>query len=138
MILADVSNIKQQDKAGSLLSESVALLLEKEEAIDELTRVIEVKSGVISEQKKRILILEEVLRLSKIKRFGSSSEQSHQSSLFDEAENEADSSEELDQEADEAPEGDKQTSSTGTKKKPGRKPFSDKLGRWKEIIIQTK
>ncbi|WP_428353705.1 hypothetical protein [Methyloprofundus sp.] len=114
MILADISNIKQQDKAGSLLSESVALLLGKEEAIDELTRVIEVKSGVISEQKKRILILEEVLRLSKIKRFGSSSEQSHQSSLFDEAENEADSSEELDQEADEAPEGDKQTSSTGT------------------------
>ncbi len=53
MILADISNIKQQDKADSLLSNSVALLLEKEEAIDELTRVIELKSGVISEQKKR-------------------------------------------------------------------------------------
>ena len=102
MILADISNIKQQDKAGSLLSESVALLLEKEQAIDELTRVIELKSGVISEQKKRILILGEVLRLSTIKRFAPSSEQSHQSSLFDEAENEINSSEALDQEADAA------------------------------------
>lgn len=104
MILADISNIKQQDKAGagSLLSESVALLLEKEQAIDELTRVIELKSGVISEQKKRILILEKVLRLSTIKRFAPSSEQSHQSSLFDEAENEINSSEALDQEADAA------------------------------------
>ncbi|WP_428356794.1 hypothetical protein [Methyloprofundus sp.] len=66
MILADISNIKQQDKAGSLLSESVALLLEKKQAIDELTRVIEVKSGVISEQKKRILILEEVSTYAKL------------------------------------------------------------------------
>jgi len=135
MILADISNIKQQDKAGSLLSESVALLLEKEEAIDELTRVIELKSGVISEQKKRILILEEALRLSKIKRFAPSSEQSHQSSLFDEAENEADSSEELDQEAEDSLKSDKQTSSAGTKKKPGRKPFSDKLPR-EQIFIR--
>lgn len=137
MILADIPNIKQQDKAGSVLSESVALLLEKEAAIDELTRVIDAKSGVISEQKKRILILEEALRLSKIKRFTSSSEQSHQSSLFDEAENEADSSEELDLEADEAPEDDKQTGSSGTKKKTGRKPFSDKLPREQIFIHLT-
>ena len=135
MILADISNIKQQDKASSLLSESVALLLEKEEAIDELTRVIELKSGVISEQQKRILILEETLRLSKIKRFAPSSEQSHQSSLFDEAENEADSDKELDLEADAASEDEQQTSSSSTKKKPGRKPFSDKLPR-KQIFIR--
>ena len=135
MILADISNIKQQDKADPSLSESVALLLEKEEAIDKLTRVIELKSGVISEQKKRILILEEALRLSKIKRFAPSSEQSHQTSLFDEAENEADSSEELDQETGEAPEDEKQTRFTGTKKKPGRKPFSDKLPR-EQIFIR--
>ena len=135
MILADISNIKQQDKASSLLSESVALLLEKEEAIDELTRVIELKSGVISEQQKRILILEETLRLSKIKRFAPSSEQSHQSSLFDEAENEADSDKELDLEADAASEDEQQPSSSSTKKKPGRKPFSDKLPR-KQIFIR--
>ena len=133
MILADISNIKQQDKASSLLPESVALLFEKDQTIDELTRAIELKSGVISEQKKRILLLEEALRLSKIKRFTSSSEQSHQSSLFDEAENEADSSEE----ADEAPEDEKQTSSASTKKKPGRKPFSDKLPREQIFIHLT-
>ena len=65
MISADISNAKQQDKAGSVLSDSIALLLEKEQAIDELKRAVELKSGVISEQKKHILILEEALRLSK-------------------------------------------------------------------------
>ena len=86
MILADNSNKKQQDKADCLLVDSTDLLVE----IDELSRVIESKSEVISQQKKRIDILEEALRLSKIKRFAPSSEQSQQTSLFDEAENEAD------------------------------------------------
>ena len=135
MILAHVSNEKQQDKAKSVLSNSIALLLEKEQAIDDLTRVVELKSGVISEQKKRILILEEALRLSKIKRFAPSSEQSHQTSLFDEAENEADSDGESDPDANEVPEGQQQTSPTGTQKKPGRKPFSDKLPR-EQIFIR--
>jgi len=133
MISTDISNKKQQDKACSLVPDSLALLLEKDQAIGELTRVVEIKSGVISEQKKRILILEEALRLSKIKRFAPSSEQSHQTSLFDEAENEADSVEEL----DEAPEDDKQTGSADTKKKPGRKPFSDKLPREQVFIRLT-
>ena len=129
MILADIPNIKQQDKAGFPLSDKVGLLFEKDQAIDELTRIVELKSGVISSQKKRILILEEALRLSKIKRFAPSSEQCHQHSLFDEAETESSETDECIEEDvsdDVAP--------TENKKKPGRKPFSDKLPR-EQIFI---
>lgn len=139
MILANNSNIKQQDKADCLLTNSAHLLFEKEQAIEELTRVVESKSGVISAQKKHIAILEEALRLSKIKRFAPSSEQSQQSSLFDEAENEMDcdqdddTSLELNTEVDE-PSDDQPVTPTEAKKKPGRKPFSDKLPR-KQVYI---
>jgi transposase len=59
--------------------------------VDMLTKkdqVIEKKSSVIEEQKKRIEILEEYLRLERARRFGASSEQNpHQEALlFDEAE----------------------------------------------------
>jgi uncharacterized coiled-coil protein SlyX len=91
MDLANISTIKQQDKERFSLSESTALLLEKDQAIDELNRVVDSKSEVISKQKKHIAVLEEMIRLSKIKRFAPSSEQSQQTSLFDEAENEANS-----------------------------------------------
>ena len=119
MILADNSNVKQQDKAPALLTGSVDLLVE----INELTRVVESKAEVISKQKKHIAILEEALRLSKIKRFAPSSEQSQQTSLFDEAENEADSDgneeleldHELDVETDEFSEDDKPATSTEAK-----------------------
>ncbi len=71
-----------------LLAEQSAILLEKDQ-------IIVKKKGVISIQKKRIAILEEALRLSKIKRFAPTSEKSEQGSLFDEAEVEvAQSSEE--------------------------------------------
>ncbi|RLA16582.1 MAG: hypothetical protein DRQ62_15995, partial [Gammaproteobacteria bacterium] len=132
MILADNSKTKQQDKADLPVSGKVNLLLEKEQAIDELTRIVELKSGVISSQKKRILLLEEALRLSKIKRFAPSSEQSHQYSLFDEAEvesSEADDSSEEEDSDDVTP--------TKKKKKPGRKPFSDKLPREQVFIHLT-
>ena len=136
MILADNSNIKQQDKATALLTDSAGLLVE----IDQLTRVVESKSEVISTQKKHIAILEEALRLSKIKRFAPSSEQSQQASLFDEAENEASSDDneasELEPEAgtNDLLETDKLATSTEAKKKPGRKPFSDKLPR-KQVYL---
>jgi transposase len=132
MILADNSNTKQQDNAGYPSSDSAELLVE----INELTRVVESKSEVISQQNKRIAILEEALRLSKIKRFAPSSEQSQQTSLFDEAENETDfdHNEELELEADELSEDDQPATSTEAKKKPGRKPFSDKLPREKVYI----
>ena len=135
MNLASISIEKQQDKEPFSLSESTALLLEKEQAIDELNRVVDSKSEVISKQKKHIAILEEALRLSKIKRFAPSSEQSQQMSLFDEAENEvdSDSDEALDQtlvcDEEESIEDEQPASSTEKKKKPGRKPFSDKLPR---------
>jgi transposase len=59
--------------------------------VDMLTKkdqVIEKKSSVIEEKKKRIDILEEYLRLERARRFGSSSEQSprQEALLFDEAE----------------------------------------------------
>jgi len=139
MILADNSNIKQRDKAGYLSSDNAELLVE----INELTRVVESKAEVISKQKKRIDILEEALRLSKIKRFTPSSEQSQQSSLFDEAENEADSDhpdksdleEDNDTDADDDTLSEEDQSVTpDTNKKPGRKPFSDKLPREQVFI----
>jgi len=86
MILRNSSLKKQADKPENSVSEQLALLLEKDQIIDNQASIIECKSGVISEQKKRILILEEALRLSKVKRFSPSSEQSTQTSLFDEAE----------------------------------------------------
>ena len=120
----------QQDKVDYLLSEQIALLLEKDQLIGEQAVVIERKSEVISAQKQRILILEEALRLSKIKRFAPSSEQCHQYSLFDEAEVEAETDNDIAQfdteEADEPAE---------KKKKTGRKPFSDKLPR-EQIFIK--
>ena len=149
MILADNSNKKQQDKVDFLSLDSADLLSEKQQAIEELTRVVESKSEVITAQKKRIHILEEALRLSKIKRFAPSSEQSQQTSLFDEAENEAnsDNHEESDVEqdddggvdgaTDELCEDDQSTIPTEAKKKPGRKPFSDKLPREQIYIYLT-
>ncbi|NOQ77290.1 MAG: IS66 family transposase [Methylococcaceae bacterium] len=142
MILDDNSNIKQPDKAGFLSLDSADLLSEKEQAIEALTRVVESKSEVISAQKKRIDILEEALRLSKIKRFAPSSEQSQQTSLFDEAENEVDSQSdqteeselELEDDLDASTDEGSEDEQTKAKKKPGRKPFSDKLPR-KQIYI---
>ena len=136
MILADNSNAKQQDKAVYLLPDNADLLVE----IDQLTRVVESKSVVISSQKKRIDILEEALRLSKIKRFAPSSEQSQQTSLFDEAENEAselEQDDEVEESPDECCEDDQATTATKLKKKPGRKPFSDKLPREQVYIYLT-
>ena len=64
-----IPNTNQQDKADLLIAEPMALLLEKEQLIGEQKVIIERKSEVISEQQKRIALLEEAVRLSKIKRF---------------------------------------------------------------------
>ena len=108
-----IFDLNQPADAAILLAEQAALLAEKEQ-------VIEHKSDVISEQKKRIAILEEALRLSKVKRFGPTSEQSSQGNLFNEAEVDVEPSHHV--EEDDVP-------PTPAKKKPGRKPFSDKLPR---------
>jgi len=131
MDLAGKLTIKQQGTDVNLPADSADLLVE----IDELTRVVKSNSEVISKQKKHIAILEEALRLSKIKRFAPSSEQSQQISLFDEAESEAnsDGDEALDPalvcDDEETIEDEQSASSTEKKNKPGRKPFSDKIPR---------
>jgi transposase len=139
MILADFPSVNQDDKPTSLLDEQVALVLEQALRIDELTQLVDRKSDVISAQKNRIHALEELLRLSKIKRFAPSSEQSQQAYLFDEAEVEAEialetaaaSAEEealaeaLEPAASEPPK---------VRQKPGRKPFSSALPR-EQIFI---
>jgi len=135
MILAKSSLKKQANKADHSVSEQWALLLEKDQIIDDQATIIERKSDVISEQKKRIQILEEALRLTKVKRFSPSSEQSTQTSLFDEAEAEAtidfDQANAADDEAGEiiVEEASRETSPTETKKKTGRKPFASDLPR---------
>jgi hypothetical protein len=67
----------------------LAELLEKAQRVDELTQTVELNSEVIASLKQRIQILEEALRLSKVKRFAPSSEHSGQMTLFDDAEVEA-------------------------------------------------
>jgi transposase len=121
-------NTKQQDEAAFLLAEQIVLSLEKDRSIEELKLIIEGKSEVISEQQKRIRILEEALRLSRIKRFASSTEQSQQDSLFDEPE--ADTGEDETSETNE-------DVTTNRKKKSGRKPFSDKLPREQIFVYLT-
>jgi len=139
MSLADFPHTKQDEKPASWLPEQIALLLERDHRIDALTQIVDRKSEVISEQKKRIRVLEEALRLSKVKRFAPSSEQSTQVSLFDEAEVEAETdlatevasaeeetlAEALESDASEPPK---------TRQKPGRKPFSSTLPR-EQIFI---
>ena len=83
--------------------------------------IIEKKSDVITQQKRRIEILEEYLRLANSKRFGSSSEQTppEQGNLF----NEAEAVSEPEQEELDLP------TPTETKAKTGRKPFAKNLPR---------
>jgi len=97
------------------MTQMQALLAEKED-------VIEQKSEVIAEQKKRIALLESYLQLANQKRFGASSEQTppDQGTLFNEVEVTAE------------PEQDELTledTEVSPKAKTGRKPFNDKLPR---------
>ncbi|HHJ18828.1 MAG TPA: IS66 family transposase, partial [Gammaproteobacteria bacterium] len=100
---------------------SVSGRFSMEELLGELSEkegIIEQKSLVISEQKKRIALLEECLRLEKIRRYGASSEKNPgQGELFNEAEQLAD-------QAEAEPEQ-KQTK----RKKTGRKGLSEKIPR---------
>ena len=96
--------------------------LSLEKLIGELTLkddLIEKKSHVISEQKKRIALLEEYLRLEKCRHYGASSEKSSdQEELFNEAE-------QLVGEAEQA-----ETEKPAKKHAGGRKGLSDKLPRF--------
>lgn len=67
--------------------QAVALLLEKDRLIERQTDIIDKKSDVIAEQKKRIALLEEYLRLERARLYGRRSESHNgQGELFDEAE----------------------------------------------------
>ena len=138
MDLPNFPSQNQDDKPPSFVPEAIAALLEKAQRVDELTHTVELKSEVISTLKQRIQVLEEALRLSKVKRFAPSSEQSQQTSLFDEAELEAtvdfdSAGDELSPSEDGVPEDETRTQGTD-KKKPGRKPFSSNLPR-EQIFI---
>ncbi len=147
MILPNFPPSDPDDSAATLAPELLAELLEKAQRVDELTQTVELNSEVITSLKQRIQVLEEALRLSRIKRFAPSSEQSGQTSLFDEAE--AESTIALEATADEAaldsdaPTDDDLDTDTAEfdvieptkpKQKPGRKPFASNLPR-EQIFI---
>ena len=103
------------------------LLVEQAHVIAGQADVIEQKSVVIAEQKQRIALLEEYLRLDKQRRFGASSEKNtQQSELFNEAELAA-----CEPPADEADPGDESdpTPEPVRTTPPGRKPLSKRLPR---------
>lgn len=131
MILPNFPALEPNDYSAFLLPEMIAELLEKAQRVDALTQTVELKSEVIASLKQRIALLEEALRLSKIKRFAPSSEQSGQLSLFDDAEVEATVKfEAVDEvEAIEAGLASKTSEPNQPKQKPGRKPFAANLPR---------
>ena len=131
MILPNFPALEPNDHSAFLLPEMIAELLEKAQRVDALTQTVELKSEVIASLKQRIELLEEALRLSKIKRFAPSSEQSGQMSLFDDAEVEATVEfEAVDEvEAIEAGVASETSEPSQPKQKPGRKPFAANLPR---------
>ncbi len=139
MILPINSPANQDDTSAATLPEDIAVLFEKAQRVDELTQTVELKSEVISSLKQRIQVLEEALRLSKVKRFAPSSEQSQQLTIFDEAEVEATLDfESATNEINAADDDDiLETGSSEPahqKQKTGRKPFADSLPR-EQIFI---
>jgi len=138
MILKNFPALEHDEDSAFLSPELIADLLEKTQRIDVLTQTVELKSDVIVSLKKRIQILEEALRLAKIKRFAPSSEQTGQASLFDDAEVEATINFETatdetvdDEECDEV----ETPEASQPKLKTGRKPFAKHLPR-EQIFIR--
>ncbi|PKG94517.1 transposase, partial [Paraglaciecola sp. MB-3u-78] len=78
------SDTDTMSRLQAMLSEKDGVIGEKETLIAEQSDIIEKKSDVIDSLKKRVELLEEYLRLSNSKRFGSSSEQTppEQGNLF--------------------------------------------------------
>ena len=128
MILPNFPALEPNDHSAFLLPEMIAELLEKAQRVDALTQTVELKSEVIASLKQRIELLEEALRLSKIKRFAPSSEQSGQMSLFDDAEVGATVEFEA-VDAIEAGVASETSEPSQPKQKPGRKPFAANLPR---------
>jgi transposase len=117
--------IHSPEMADSLASSSIDVtnIHDLFALLEQQNQVIEKKSSVIDEQKKRIAILEEYLRLERAKRFGPSSEKNlNQGELFNEAEDACgpESEEESAPQIDDIP---------ATKKSGGRKGLSPSIPR---------
>lgn len=120
MKLPPQANKNETVDSVDIMSQMQSLLSEKDGVIQEKDDIIDKKSDVIAQQKHRIEILEEYLRLANSKRFAPSSEQTpEQGNLFNEAENAA----EPEQEELTLPE------TNENKGKTGRKPFAKNLPR---------
>ena len=119
MKLPPQSTETQDKTSDDIMTRMQVLLSEKDD-------IIAKKSDVISEQQKRIQLLEEYLRLEKSKRFGRSSEQTppEQGNLFNEVEVTA----EPEQPAVE---------NNATSAKKGRKPFANNLPRHQVFAYLT-
>jgi len=103
----------RQDKVNSKTAQEIIL---------EQQQIINKKSTVIEQQKLRIDLLEEYVRLAKQKQFGRSSEKNpNQYELFNEAELANDTPEDVEEPVT--------LKATSTRKKPGRKGFSDNIPR---------
>ncbi len=121
MKLPPHTNENNNVSPDDIMTQMQSLLLKKEVALQEKNDIIDKKSDVIAQQKQRIEILEEYLRLANSKRFGPSSEQTppEQGNLFNEAE------------VTSEPEQEELELSTPSepKAKTGRKPFAKNLPR---------
>ena len=77
----------QQDPGALKVPDLLALLAEKDQQLEDTQHALDRKNDIIREQQKYIKLIEEYLRLAKIRRFGSRSEKlAFQVDLFDEAE----------------------------------------------------
>ena len=132
MILPPDHAIHRDSTSPASLQQVTQWLLEKDKTITEQEQIIQKKSDVIQSQKTRIRVLEEQLRLQKLKRFGRSSEQSSEASgqacLFNEADCLADEHDADEAEADDA----ESKASKPSKKKKGRKGLNPDLPRVQE------
>ncbi len=120
MKLPPQANKNKTVHSVDIMSQMQSLLSEKDGVIKEKDDIIDKKSDVIAQQKHRIEMLEEYLRLANSKRFAPSSEQTpEQGNLF----NEAESTAEPEQEELELPQTDAVNARTG------RKPFGKNIPR---------
>ena len=121
--------IKEIHTKNDVILEKDSVLLEKDNALLEKDDIIKQKSVVIDEQKKRIAILEEYLRLERARLYGRSTEKfSTQGEIFNEAEL-VDCATDADDEESADPDTPKPRSN-----RKGRKPLSPSLPRYQERI----
>ena len=114
--------VNQQSSEALSVPDLLALLAEKDRQLVDTQHALDRKNDIICEQQKYITLVEEYLRLAKIRRFGSNSEKlAFQVDLFDEAELEV----ALGDLEDQLPE--EETRKTRPKKR--KRGFSDKLPR---------